>query len=350
MQFQTTIQTLLLVSVAACRYAPQPSPRFLPSIIPNSTADELAEDSNRSANAGLSSARIAFRSESAQREPSWFPAFELLSQDPEAPSSSEEVWRDPSFFIAEHRRNYFAYSYNSSENDATDPNGIEPSEIIFQLSIRRDLLPNALSKWFGWLGVEADNRAALAYTNRSFWQITANSAPFRTTDHEIEGFIELDHLPQYTQRWGYTHQSNGEDGALSRSWDRVYAEAIWHSESWFDHGPPPEEPTWSVALKPWYIIKEGSKNGSIDHYAGYGELRGDYAWGSRTGRPRIGLIVRNNLKVDGNRGSVDASFSYGVREGVRVFVQYFNGYTESLLDFDDSSNRIAVGLEIGRAR
>lgn len=57
-----------------------------------------------------------------------------------------------------------------------------------------------------------------------------DSAPFRTTDYEPGNFVTfpteflgLDYI-----RVGYNHQSNGEDGIESRSWNRAFLQTSFN--------------------------------------------------------------------------------------------------------------------------
>ena len=80
-----------------------------------------------------------------------------------------------------------------------------------------------------------NSRLFFAYTNLSFWQAYNSrfSSPFRETNHEPEMFLLI------PQKWslfdwhnqliaiGFNHQSNGQTGTLSRSWNRIYANFIF---------------------------------------------------------------------------------------------------------------------------
>ena len=101
-------------------------------------------------------------------------------------------------------------------------------EAKFQVSLRSKifeglLLPNA-DLWF-------------AYTQRSMWQVwnPQESSPFRSTDYQPEAIYTVP-VAGWLGRWpggfkwemaqfGLAHQSNGQSGPNSRSWNRVYASA-----------------------------------------------------------------------------------------------------------------------------
>jgi phospholipase A1 len=41
---------------------------------------------------------------------------------------------------------------------------------------------------------------------------------------------------------------------------------------------------------------------------------------------------------------VELGWSYGLTTNLRLYAQYFNGYGESLVDYDHSVNRIGIGV------
>ena len=56
-----------------------------------------------------------------------------------------------------------------------------------------------------------------AYTQKSFWDTYAPSAPFREHNHNPEIYWEREGFS-----FGYEHESNGVDADDRRSWERVY--------------------------------------------------------------------------------------------------------------------------------
>ena len=138
------------------------------------------------------------------------------------------------FTLMSHKPNYFllgAYNsdgYNSSyfEEQYDEPSiHLDDTEAQFQISLKIPLGINL----FNTFDVYA------AYTNRSFWQLYNSeiSSPFRETNHEPEAWV------QFTPGWeifgfknsanaiGFVHQSNGQGGVLSRSWNRIYANFVF---------------------------------------------------------------------------------------------------------------------------
>jgi phospholipase A1 len=248
----------------------------------------------------------------------------------------EPQTRRKRFPISSHRSNYFlAYTYNASPNyDAVrqaDPaEDLKYEEVAFQLSFKVKL-------WSDILGQKADLWAA--YTQRSFWQFYNfdDSSPFRETNYEPEVLINLRtdyQLLGLKGRFinvGLNHQSNGQSEPLSRSWNRVVANAG------FERGD------FSLLLKGWYRIPESAEdddNPQIEDFLGYGEVWAYYFWRGN----RFGIMLRNNLDFDNNRGAAQLEWSFPVFERVSGYLQYFHGYGESLLDFNHRVNRIGIGF------
>ncbi len=245
------------------------------------------------------------------------------------------------FTLMAHKPNYILVAaHNTSGHDSilyneqfNDParDEWEDTETQFQLSVKFPLLVNIFNQT---LDIYA------AYTNRSFWQIYYDdSAPFRETNHEPEIWIQFHpnwELFGFKNTWnsfGFNHQSNGRGGILSRSWNRIFA---WLT---VEHG------NLAVSFKPWYRIPDDiDDNPDITDYLGHYELSASYKLGEHV----FSVMSRNNLESGFEKGTVELSWSFplGNWPYLKGYVQYFNGYGRSLIDYNQHSNAIGIGLSL----
>ena len=258
------------------------------------------------------------------------------------PSYFSRLWelepetRGESYSLSPHRSNYLLpFTYNSSPNvDAVrqaDPNKtLKKPEVKFQLSLKVKL-------WSDIFGKEAD--LWFGYTQQSFWQFYnfEDSSPFRETNYEPEllfNFRTDYRLLGFRGRFinvGFNHQSNGQSEPLSRSWNRIVANAG------FERGD------FSLLVKGWYRVPESAQNDDnpdIEKYLGYGEIWAYYFWEKH----RFGIMLRNNLDFHSNRGAVQLEWSFPLINRVSGYLQYYLGYGESLMDYNHSVNRIGIGF------
>ncbi len=246
------------------------------------------------------------------------------------------------FSILPHKPNYILpLAYNGqgySNTYYTDSDGqsydFDRLEAQFQLSIKSPLViglfDNIMDVYAG-------------YTNHSFWQVFNDdiSSPFRETNHEPEMWVQFHpnwDILGFKNTWniiGINHQSNGQSGELSRSWNRIYGSVVL------------ERGDFAFTVTPWYRIPESEGNDDnpdITKYLGHYELGAMYKWEENT----FSLMARNNLESDFSRGAIQFSWSFPLWGWpyLRGYVQYFNGYGESLIDYDQHVNRLGVGLSL----
>jgi phospholipase A1 len=187
-----------------------------------------------------------------------------------------------------------------------------------------------------------------AFTATSWWQVSNSdiSAAFRETNYEPELIFS------YTAPWqvlgitvdrsslSFSHQSNGKAGALSRSWNRIIAGFTVIDDNLI----------WN--LRTWYRIPEddkvgdndpaGDDNPNIENYMGYGEL--GLLW-KLNDNHNIDIMFRNNFKSD-NKGAIKAGWSFPLSSHLRGYVEYFNGYGESLIYYNENTSRIGIGVKL----
>lgn len=225
----------------------------------------------------------------------------------------------------------FNYIIPANVSSSKEPNQSKQVETKFQISIKKILLDDLFAK---------DLDLYFAYTQQSFWQLydNQNSRPFRESNYEPSLYLSypLDKYDLFFDRvdFGYVHQSNGGDLNNSRSWDRLFVEGIYSYEN------------FTMALKAWYRIPESADkddNPDITKYLGYGELTFGYLWNKHL----LTTTLRNNLRED-NKGSILLDYSYPIYKNLYLYLQFFNGYGESLRDYNNSINRFGVGILFNR--
>jgi phospholipase A1 len=258
---------------------------------------------------------------------------------PSTPESSAEASYN---FFRQYKQNYLLpWTITRSPNNApTSPNPLnrvtadypyEAAELKFQLSLKSRLPFTQDASNHGWW---------LAYTQQSQWQFydSAHSRPFRDTSYEPELIYSYDLSHTNTANWlmtpqfinlGIVHQSNGESRPRSRSWNRIYAQ--WGLEQAVGPG------NLALLIRPWWRLPEdkgNDDNPDIGHYLGYGDLELRY-W---LGRQVYSVIARKRAL------QLDAALP--VWRTLSLHLQYFNGYGESLIDYNQRHQTIGVGLSL----
>ena len=247
------------------------------------------------------------------------------------------------FALSQHRLNYllpFTYVSNPNTLSASGLNteNVDNIEAKYQNSVKLPIYQTASSTTGLYLG----------FTAMSYWQVYNGEAskPFRETNYEPELFYswrnELSFAGfKFNQiRFGLSHQSNGQSGLRSRSWNRLFASAMFSDDESFYH------------IKAWYRIEEdekenpfdsaGDDNPDITSFMGHTVL----GYGTKLGNFNIMALVRNNLKTRDNKGSVELNFSYPINTRYDFLLQYFNGYGDSLIDYNRHQQRFGLGIQL----
>lgn len=265
---------------------------------------------------------------------------------------TERLAANNPYVLLPHRPNYFMpltyqtkvnqqeqedfYSgLNTEEESGYENAEFERYEFVFQLSVKYIVAENILGKF---------SSLAVAYTNKSFWQAynKSVSAIFRETNHEPEVILGFKPDWDWTDHMtlSFNHQSNGQVGNLSRSWNRIILSSakVW--------------PNRILNVRAWYRLPETSKadprdpsdndNPDIDDFLGYGDI----FFLRKFGEHSVAATIRNNLNFSENKGAIELDWTFPLPGNLKGFVQYFNGYGESLIDYNQYQERIGVGIKI----
>jgi phospholipase A1 len=243
-----------------------------------------------------------------------------------------------------HRPNYMMpFSYTETPYD--DPyaelvgerwTGFKNVEAMFQISIKYQV----------YQFDEANNyKLFVAYTNKSYWQVYNEDAsrPFRETNHEPEIFLQMNPEwgPINRMNIGLNHQSNGQYLGFSRSWNRITS-GFYHVNGNSVYG-----------IEPWYRLKEESSgiaddptdddNPDIEKYLGYA----NFVWYKQRKKFSRSIRAGNNLRGGSdNRGWVELEVNFPLGQRFKGFIQYFEGFGHSLIEYDQYQRRLGVGIKI----
>lgn len=237
---------------------------------------------------------------------------------------------DNNFGLRPYHSNYILpLTYDTTSHE----DGRKHTETAFQVSFKKDVFNNV----FGF-----DETIGFAYTQRSWWQITQESSPFRETNYLPEIYVQLPNQNTNSMikgaQFGFIHESNGQglEAGKSRSWNRLYL------EGYLKYGDT------YIVPRIWYRIPESQAdddNRDIEDYLGYGDLTVFIPYE----KSLVKVLIRNNLDFSDNRGAIQIDWTYPLWDtGLFGYVQYFNGYGESLIDYNKKTNRIGVGIALSR--
>lgn len=219
------------------------------------------------------------------------------------------------------------------DNTVTTPQQLDSLESKFQISFKTKALENI----FGdngdlWMG----------YTQSSRWQVynSEQSRPFRETNYEPEVLLVFRNGYSLPGGWhgrmsaiGINHQSNGRGDPLSRSWNRLM----------FNFGFDRED--WALVVRPWVRISEGSQddNPDIADYMGRGDLTLSHVRGGH----RFSLMARHSLRGgDRAHGALQLDWGFPIHRAFRGHVQVFDGYGESMIDYNHRATYIGLGISL----
>lgn len=223
-----------------------------------------------------------------------------------------------------YKDNYFIFG-PSVGHKATKEN----TNIKFQISIAQRLT-RATLPWGTYL--------YLFYTQKCFWNVLENSMPM--TDLNFNPglgltkplFVKNRYIGKLT--FILEHESNGRDSIQSRSWNRAALAAnVIVTKNLMVHG------------KIWIPIVDGENNRDIVDYCGFWQVGFQVLSDNRRFNAGLTVVKRKGWNLNSNV-ILDLSYRILKRDNQYLFLQFYNGYGEGLLEYNKFHSQVRVGLLI----
>jgi phospholipase A1 len=202
------------------------------------------------------------------------------------------------------------------------------SNIKFQLSISQKLTRSHLP---------FDTYLFIQFTQKTIWNVLQESLPM--LDLNFNPGIGIGHLIIYKNRYvgkSYLmleHESNGKDAEKSRSWNKVTFGATYYLTKNFE-----------LQGKIWIPIIDGQNNKDILKYNGLAQTAVCYQTDDQ--RLKACLLMTYRKKWGGINTQWEFSYKFNEKENQYLFLQYYNGYGEYLLDYNKFKNIVRIGFVI----
>ncbi len=212
----------------------------------------------------------------------------------------------------------------------------------FQFSFKYRMFDpdSSLVEWFSPL-----SNLHLGYTQTSMWDLGGESKPFRDTSYRPslfwQGTSYRDGFKPDIIRAGFEHESNGRAGSDSRSINIFFLQP-----GWVNRLSGGRIVGFSSKL---YGYQNKSDNPDIQRYRGYAD------WELGYGREGGTVWMAQLRSGTAGYGSAQIEISYPLRNplfartGGFFYLQVFNGYGETLLDYNrKQSTQLRLGFSIVR--
>lgn len=230
--------------------------------------------------------------------------------------------KTPSFGL--YKDNYFIFGIPTSHAPT-----VKNSNAKFQISVSQRLTKRVLP-WNTYL--------YLFYTQKCFWNILDDSMPM--TDINFNPGIGLTKPLFAKDRFIgkvsliLEHESNGKDSINSRSWERVSLAAnIIVDPHFIIHG------------KLWVPIVDGKHNKDLLNYTGLFQVGASFSSTNQKFGFAFNITKRQGWNFNYNT-SIEFSYRFSRNSTQHLFLQYYNGYGEGLLNYNQYCSMIRAGIVI----
>lgn len=229
---------------------------------------------------------------------------------------------NPSFRL--YKDNYFVFG-TTLAHTPTNTNSNIKFQISFSQRITRSTLP--------W-----STNLFLFYSQKCFWNVLEESMPM--TDINFNPGIGIAKPLFSNGRFigkamlMLEHESNGKDSIFSRSWNKISLGANIVVD-----------PQMTVHGKIWFPIIDGENNKDILNYCGIFQAGVSFTSTNK----KLGLSF-NFVKLKGwnlnYNTTIELSYRFSQKDSHWLFLQFYNGYGEGLLNYKQHQSMLRAGFVI----
>ena len=173
------------------------------------------------------------------------------------------------------------------------------------------------------------------YQQTAFWDVFKKSFPFREINYNPSLALVKAHYKngEYDgfYQFQFEHESNGLDGDSSRSWNRFSLIVERYLSDYL-----------TGSLKLWLPVGSKDDNEDITDFRGFSELslayklNEDFIFETEI-RKAFSFDWKGSLLLGANYRISDKSNQF-------IYLQYFLGYSENLISYNQSTHRIRLGI------
>lgn len=201
------------------------------------------------------------------------------------------------------------------------------SDVKFQISIAQRLTKNTLP-WNTYF--------FLMFTQKVIWNVFQNSMPMRDLNFNPGLGLSRPFFSKGRYVGKMTlmleHESNGRDSVQSRSWNRISLS-----------GSVLVNQNLMVHAKYWIPIVDGQNNRDLLRYSGIAQAGFEVYFKDREWILGATFVKRQGWNLNFNT-QLEVSWQVSKKVNQYLYLQYYNGYGECLLDYNQFHSRIRVGI------
>ena len=201
------------------------------------------------------------------------------------------------------------------------------SDVKFQISLGIRLTNNTLP---------GGTYLFLMYTQKAFWNVFENSLPMH--DINFNPGIGLSRPFFMNDRYigkatfMVEHESNGKAETASRSWNKISLGGSVLINEWL-----------MVHSKFWIPIVDGENNKDILRYSGIWQTGFVAYTPNKKVSLGVTLVKRRGWNLNFNT-IVDFIWRVSDKTNLNLLMQYYNGYGENMIDYNQFHSRLRVGI------